>query len=198
VDDPLLVGVLDAQADLGEQAQASLVRELPSVAVLRQRFPRHVLHREERKPTRRLSGVEHLGDRGMIHEGERLTLGLEAGDHPLRVHPELHDLDRHTADDRALLLGQEHRAEASLADLLHQPVGADVRARTLGVHRRDRARDGRPVPRGQERLDLGAQALVSRAFAVEHGGTLRLRKRHDLLEDLLGPIGHGVRPLRRP
>src|SRR5437588_5117659 len=46
----------------------------------------------------RSPGVEDLGDVGVVHQGEGLPLGLEAGDHLARVHHRLEhlqgDLDR--------------------------------------------------------------------------------------------------------
>ena len=44
------------------------------------------------------------------------------------VHARLDDLEGHLAADGLLLLGDEDQADAALADLLHQLVGADHRA----------------------------------------------------------------------
>jgi hypothetical protein len=41
----------------------------------------------------RRPGIEHLGDVGMIHHGQGLPIGLEAGDDRLGVHPQLDDLE---------------------------------------------------------------------------------------------------------
>ena len=81
------------------------------------------------------AAVEHLGDVGMVHDRQRLPLGLEAGDHLPRVHARLEDLQGHLAADRLRLLGHEDDAEAAFADLLQQLVRADHRAGAFGDRR---------------------------------------------------------------
>ena len=68
----------------------------------------------------------------MVHQRQRLPLGLEAGDHLPRVHAGLDDLERHLAADRLVLLGHVDDAHAPFADLLQQLVGADDCAGALG------------------------------------------------------------------
>ena len=63
-------------------------------------------------------GIEHLCNVGVIHQGQRLALGLEAGDHLLRVHPQLDDLQRHLAAYGLFLLGHVHHGHAAFADPL--------------------------------------------------------------------------------
>ena len=46
------------------------------------------------------AGVKHLGDVGMIHEGDGLAFGLEAGEHFLAVHARLDDFEGDHAADR--------------------------------------------------------------------------------------------------
>ena len=79
----------------------------------------------------------------MIHHRQRLPLLLETRDDFARVHPQLDDLQRHRAPHRLLLLRHPDHAEAALADLLAQLVGADPLARFLRLEPR------------QFRLDLG-------------------------------------------
>ena len=74
------------------------------------------------------AGVEHPGDVGVVHQGQGLPLGLEAGDDVARVHARLDDLEGHLAANGVLLLGDEDQAHPALADLLHELVGADDRA----------------------------------------------------------------------
>jgi hypothetical protein len=62
------------------------------------------------------AGVEHAGDVGVVHQGQRLPLYLEAGNDLPGVHPGLDDLERHQAFDRLGLPGHPHRAHAALAD----------------------------------------------------------------------------------
>ena len=74
-----------------------------------------------RIPTRR-AGVEHLGDVRVVHQRQRLPLRLEAGEHLLRVHARLDELERHQPLDRLGLLGHLDRAHAPFADLLDELV----------------------------------------------------------------------------
>lgn len=62
----------------------------------------------------------------VVHQRQRLTLRLEAGNDLPRVHPELDDLERHAPTDRLRLLRHEHGAEAPFANLLQHLVGADL------------------------------------------------------------------------
>ena len=68
----------------------------------------------------------------MIHQGQRLPLGFEAGDDLLGVHAQLDDLERDPAANRFLLLGHINHAAAAFADLLEQFVAADAVAGFLG------------------------------------------------------------------
>ena len=68
----------------------------------------------------------------MVHQGQGLPFGLEAGDDLLGIHARLDDLQRHLALDRLRLLGHEHHAHAPFADLLQQLVGPDDPAGALG------------------------------------------------------------------
>ena len=78
------------------------------------------------------AGVEDAGDVGVVHHGQGLALGLEAGDDVLRVHAGLDDLERDAAADGLELLGHVDDAHAALADLFEQLVGADEGAGALG------------------------------------------------------------------
>ena len=80
----------------------------------------------------------------VVHQGQRLPLGLEAGDHLARVHAGLDDLQGDQAPDRLGLLGHVDRAHAAFADLLQELVGADDRAGALGCRR---LIEGGPVSR---------------------------------------------------
>ena len=84
------------------------------------------------RPLSVVPGIEHLGDVRMVHQRQRLPLGLEAGDHLPRVHARLDDLERDRPLDRLGLLGHEDDAHAAFADLLQQLVRADDRAGALG------------------------------------------------------------------
>jgi hypothetical protein len=158
-------------ADRDEQLQPLARRELVLVAVLGDRHAADEFHHEVRMAARGGAGVEHAGDVRMVHEGERLPLGLEAGDHVAGVHARLDDLEGHFAADRLLLLGDEDQAEAAFADLLHQPVradrGADMFLNGLGDlggrHRR------RQLVERAARLAVGAKQVFD---ALSHGGVV--------------------------
>ena len=134
------------------------------VAVLGDRHALDQLHDEVGPAALRRPGVEDLGDVRVVHHGQGLALGLEAGDHPPAVHPRLDDLQGHLAAHGVRLLGQPDDAHAPLADLPHQHVRADGRARPLGARQVEGG--GRPLGQveqvaaacigAQERLDLGA------------------------------------------
>ena len=68
----------------------------------------------------------------MVHNGERLPLGLEAGDDLLGVHPQLDDLQRHPAADGSLLVGQVDLAKSTFADAFDEFVAIDNGAWPLG------------------------------------------------------------------
>ena len=96
----------------------SLGGEVVLVAVVGDLDAPHQFHDEVGPARFGGAGVEHLGDVGMVHQGQRLPLGLEAGDDLLGVHAQLDDLERHPAADRFLLLGHIDHAAAAFADLL--------------------------------------------------------------------------------
>ena len=60
----------------------------------------------------------------MVHEGQGLALGLEAGNHLGGVHAELDHLEGDPAPDGLGLFGHVHDAGAALADLFEQLVSA--------------------------------------------------------------------------
>jgi hypothetical protein len=145
----------------------------------------------------------------MVHEGEGLALGPEAGDDLARVHAGLDDLQRDETFDRLGLLGHPDGPHAALADLLDQLVRADQRAGAFGdrvVHRLRQGRPGRLVERphlgagAQEPLDAGAEIRVAGAGRVQEGGPRLGRVLLGRLEedrpDPIGLVAHGTRPLR--
>ena len=119
MDDALLVGVLDRLADGDEQLQPLPGRQVVLVAVLGDRHALDQLHDEVRPAGVGRAGVEHLGDVGVVHQGQGLPLGLEAGDAPAcESMPALMSLTRDQALDRLGLLGHPDGAHAAFADLL--------------------------------------------------------------------------------
>ena len=121
MDDGFLVRVLHAVAGLDEEFEPIPDLELLLIAILRNRQPGHVLHHEVRLALRRRPGVEYLGDGGMIHDRQRLPLGLEALHQRLVVHPGLDQLQRDLPPHRRSLFRQPdlpHAAFTKLADEL--------------------------------------------------------------------------------
>ncbi len=74
---------------------------------------------------RRGAGVEHLRDRRMGHDRERLPLGLESRDDLGGVHSRLDHFDRDMALDRAGLLGEPDLAHSTGADRSNEPIRTD-------------------------------------------------------------------------
>ncbi len=128
MDDPLLVGVLHRLADGDEQLQPGPDREPQAVAVLGDRHPAHQLHHEERLAGLGGAAVVHAGDVGVVHQGQRLPLGVEPGQHRTRVHADLDQLERHLPLDRFGLLGPVDGAHSPFAEDFEQrvPAGDDL------------------------------------------------------------------------
>ncbi len=113
----------------------------------------------------------------MVHHGQGLAFGLEAGDDLAAVHAGLDDLERDLAADRLLLLGHVDDAHAAFADLLEQLVRADDRAGLFRERRGGCRRLGgrsvqdaaRGVVGGQEGLDALPQRVVAAAGALQVG-----------------------------
>ena len=95
------------------------------VAVIRDANSPNQFHREKGPARISRAGVEHLGNVGMIHHGQRLPLGLEPGDHLLGVHAQLDDLERHTPADRLGLLRDIDYTTTTFTDPLQQLVPSE-------------------------------------------------------------------------
>ena len=81
------------------------------------------------RPLGGFAAVEDFGDVGVIHEGQGLAFGFEAGDDLAGVHAGLDELEGDFAADGLVLLGDVDEAHAAFADLFHELVGADDGAR---------------------------------------------------------------------
>jgi hypothetical protein len=80
MDHTLLVRVVDSRAHLDEQLEALANARLPFVEEPGNRNPPDEFHNKIRSPPVCRSGIEDLGDVWMVHHGEGLAFGLEAGD----------------------------------------------------------------------------------------------------------------------
>ena len=67
----------------------------------------------------------------MVHERQRLTLGLKPGDDLLRIHARLDHFDRHPSLHRLALLGDINGAESADPELFQKLVTANDRAGAL-------------------------------------------------------------------
>ena len=88
--------------------------EIVLVAVIGDPDPSHQFHHEVGPAGLGRAGVEHLGDVRVVHQRQRLALGLEPGDDLPRVHAQLDDLEGDPAAHRLLLLGHVHHPAAAL------------------------------------------------------------------------------------
>jgi hypothetical protein len=127
MDDALLVRMLHAVAQLEEQFEAVAKRQPVAVAVLRDGLAAHVLHGEVRTSFRRAPAVEDPGDRRVIHQCQRLTLGVEPRQDLGGVHSGLYDLDGDLAADRARLFGEPDLTHSAFAETLEQLIGTERR-----------------------------------------------------------------------
>ena len=99
------------------------------VAVIRDRNPMDVLHGEVETTLRRRPCVVDTGDVRVVHQRQRLALGLEAANDLPRVHPGFDDLESHLPADRLALLRQPHLAHPARADPLQQTIRSDLAGR---------------------------------------------------------------------
>ena len=120
MDDRLLMRVLHAIAGLHEQRHAFPDLESVFVAEPRDRDAGYVFHDQVRLSRRCRAGLEHLGDRGMIHDRERLTLRPEALHGCLVVHAGLDQFQGDLAPQRLDLLGQPYLSHTALAEFADQ------------------------------------------------------------------------------
>jgi hypothetical protein len=113
VDDPLLVGVLDALRDLEKQLEPLANAESVAVAVGHQVLALDVLHDEVRFAVRGGAGVEDAGDVGVVHEAQHPALGIEAGCQGAGwAKPTANHLDGHQPVDGIPLAGEIHGAHS--------------------------------------------------------------------------------------
>ena len=132
VDDAFLMGVLHGLADLHEQVQALRDAQLVPVAVFGDGHAGHVLHGEVGPTQLTRARLEDHGHVGVVHEGQRLPLGLEAGNYRLGVHARRDDLEGHAAAHRFLLLGQVDDAETAFTKPAEDSIWTDALGDGLG------------------------------------------------------------------
>lgn len=189
VDDAFLVGVLDGVADLEEESETFGHGETVAVAVFGDAQAGDQLHDEEGPAGGGGAGVEDAGDVRVVHEGQRLALGLESSDDGPAVHAGFEDFESDAAADGGELLGQEDDADAALADFFEQLVGADAVAGFFDRGERGlgpwcgggeigvQELEGRGFEEGivavvlEEGFDGGTEGGIERADAFQVGGS---------------------------
>ena len=197
MNDALLVGVLHGAADLREELQPRPGREALAVAVFGDGNAAHELHDEVRPAVVGRPGIQHPGDVGVVHHRQGLPLGLEAGDHLLRVHAELDDFQGDLATDRFFLLGPVNGAEPAFADELQQPIGPDALSDQplVGL-----VQHFRPIQSGynpivimrDKRIDFGAHLPITPIVRVKISPPLVGSQLRHLVEEPLRPAASNV------
>jgi hypothetical protein len=76
-----LMGVLYSRAHFDKQIQPLLNAQFFAIAVFGDGETNHVFHYKVRLAFWRRTGIKHLGDCRMLHDGQRLPLGLKALGH---------------------------------------------------------------------------------------------------------------------
>ena len=124
----LLMSVLNGFANLHEQLQSLVDTQLVVVAVLSDRNSIDQFHHEIRTTVVCSARIKYACNIGMIHHRESLLLGLEPGDHILRVQFRFNQFQGHPTFYRLVLFGQPDDAHPALAELFNQAkVGEDGR-----------------------------------------------------------------------
>ncbi len=197
MDDPLAVRVLDRLTDLLKQLEAFANRELEPVAKAADRLTIHEIHHEVRTSGRGGPRVEDPSHMGMVHQRECLALLFEAGDHLLRVHPELDHLQGHRPLDRLLLLREPDGPKAPVSEFADQSVRPDhvaggfARKVVLEVNFDFRVREI------QRALDFGSKSGIRTAGFIEKlAASLGIRDRAGLLADRTGAVDTHARGCR--
>src|SRR5947209_5154467 len=84
---------LDGPAYLDEEVETLLRRKIVLIAIFGDLDAANQLHDKVGAAGFSGAGVQHFGDDGMVHHGQRLPFGFKAGDDLFGVHPELDDLE---------------------------------------------------------------------------------------------------------
>jgi hypothetical protein len=208
VDDSFVVRVFHGLADGNEQRHSLPRGKMALVAVLRDRDTLDQLHHEVGPSAVGRTCIVDLGDVRMVHQGQGLPFHLEPGDHLAGIHPRLDDLESHSAADGPILRGQEHRAEAPLADLLEQPVGTDPGTRPFGsgigfargIVPGAAQKPACPAVGAEQVLQLRTQRRIAGGGMFQVGLELLGRPLVERAEEELAQgriaVAHGNRPLR--
>ena len=113
VNQAFLVRVLKRLADRDEQLQSLAGIEFLPITEFGDRIAFHELHHEIGSPRIGRTGIQHPGDVGVIHQGQRLSFGLKSRDNLLSIHARLDDFQSHHTTHGNLLLGSIDDTHAS-------------------------------------------------------------------------------------
>src|SRR5262249_53278817 len=69
--------------------------------------------------------IENMCDVRMVHQSQRLPLGLKTCDHAFGIHSRLNDFECDESPDRLLLFCNENHAAPSFPDFLQQSILID-------------------------------------------------------------------------
>src|SRR5262245_4631589 len=97
MDHSLLMCVLHRLANRDKELETLAGGEIALIAVVGDRDPLDELHDKIRPTVFCGTCIEDLGNAGMVHHRQGLSLGLEASDHLAGIHTWLDDLQRHSA-----------------------------------------------------------------------------------------------------
>ncbi len=183
------MGVVDPLADLDEQLEPASQAQAVLAAVASERDPVDVLHHEVRPARPGRSRVVDPGDVRMIHQRERLALGLEPRDHLVGVHAQLDHLDGDLAAQRRALRGEVDHPHAALAQTFEDLVRPQ---RLAGqILRRGHVEDGGVLGPGVVVLEqahhLVQQVVVIAALAGQERGAFGRIELQRALGELLDP-----------
>lgn len=121
----LVVRMLHRLADGDEELEPRARGEPVFIAIVRDRGPAHQLHHEVRAAALRDTAVEDPRDARMVHQRERLPLRLETRHDLPRFHVPMQQFECHPPNHGLALFRLPNRAEATLPELLQQPIPAD-------------------------------------------------------------------------
>src|SRR5688572_4685337 len=172
VDDKMLVRIGDGCADLSEQSQALVERQLTSAAVLIDRFAVDMLHHEIREAVAGGAAIEKPCDVWMVEPGENLPFMAKPLEYRVGIHSALNQLDGDAhVELRIAALGQvdgSHPATAKFADDAIDTDLASIRQRRRDMldPRNRVAHEGARLRMPLEQaLELGLQFRIAVAGA---------------------------------
>src|SRR5579872_7469485 len=133
MDNRFLMCVLHALTHLDEQFLALPDGQTVAVAISVDRQTRHVFHDEIRLAIGRRSGVEHLRNRWMIHQGKRLLFRAKTLQTMGVVSAQPDQLHRDLALDWIRLFSELYLPHAAFAKPPNKRVGTDRSGLVAGV-----------------------------------------------------------------